>query len=58
MKKQGSHSIELLSQEASKGHKLEVNKLEKKKKMPAKVPQADKNEQKLNRCHLYKKVGY
>ena len=58
LKKQGSHFINLMSQEADKDLKMKTNKFKKRKQIPAKVPQTDKKEQKVDKCHFCKKVGY
>ncbi|XP_075091866.1 uncharacterized protein LOC142172014 [Nicotiana tabacum] len=56
LKKQVSHSINLMGQGAGKGLKVKANKF-KKKKAPAKAPQDAKKEHKADTCCFYNKEG-
>ena len=53
LKKQGGHSINLITQGADKGLKVKAKKF--KKKSPVKVSQDDKKEQKASKCHFCRK---
>nr|XP_033512417.1 uncharacterized protein LOC104097793 [Nicotiana tomentosiformis] len=57
LKKQGSHSINLMSQGDGKGLKVKPNKF-KKKKAPAKTPQDAKKEHKADMCRFCNKEGH
>ena len=57
LKKQGSCSINLISQGVEKKLKTKANKF-KKGKAPAKVSQAEKNKQKASKCYFCGKVGH
>src|ERR1017187_2371163 len=58
LKKQGSHSVNLVGQGASKGPKEKANKYKKRKKLAAKLSHADKKEQKADKCHFCNKIGH
>nr|XP_009780571.1 PREDICTED: uncharacterized protein LOC104229611 [Nicotiana sylvestris] len=55
--KQGSYSINLMGQGASKGLKAKANKF-KNKKAPAKAPQDAKKEHKIDMCRFCNKEGH
>nr|XP_016514639.1 PREDICTED: uncharacterized protein LOC107831391 [Nicotiana tabacum] len=57
LKKQGSHSINLMGQGSSKGLKVKANKF-KKKKAPAKDPQDTKKDHKANTYRFCNKEGH